>query len=68
MLVPLLGGWDPESLPSCPPKVSPAGNVALEERWQQDGVFFREGRERQVKQLRSKPRINSVKEILAFLK
>lgn len=66
--VPLLSARDPESLPSCPPKVSPAGNVTLEERWQQDGVFFREGRERQVKRLRSKPRINSMKQILDFLK
>jgi len=44
------------------------GNVAREEWWQQDRVSFGEGRERQVKRLRSKPQFNSMKEDLVLLK
>lgn len=62
------GASHPQPLTSCPPKASPAGNVTREEWWQQDGVFFREGGERQVKQWRSKSHIDSVKEVLALLK
>lgn len=40
--VPLLSALDPEPLTSCSPKASPAGDVTLEEWWQQDGVFFRD--------------------------
>ena len=66
--VPLLSALDPEPLTSCLPKASPAGKATLEEWWQQDGVFFREGGNRQVKQLRSKPHINSMREFSALLK